>query len=108
MDNNHLGDLFSSPETGNPVPKRRVKEAPYPAPSPKQEQRPRGLKYMPSVKVREERESRDWIPGMLAFLIVSMIVFGIVWLGLWHIPGIAPWAFSSIDSNLFFSIKPPM
>lgn len=97
---NHLGDLRSSPETGNPVPKSGVKEAPYPVPSPKKEQRPRGLKYMPSVKVQGKRENRDWIPGMLAFLVVSMIVFGIVWLGLWHIPGIAPWSFPAIDRRV--------
>ena len=97
---NHLEDLVSSPETGNPVPKRGVKVAPCPVPSPKKEQRPRRLKYMPSVKVREEREGRDWIPGMIAFLVVSMIVFCIVWLGFWHVPGIAPWSFSAIDRRV--------
>ena len=96
----HMVDLNSrSSETsteGNSGPNPEVRSQAFlPLPA----KRPRRLKYRPSVKVPEEREGRDWSSGLLFFVVVSAVVSGALWFGLWHIPGLAPWPFPATDAK---------
>ena len=61
--------------------------------------RPKRLKYRPSVKALEEREGRNWSRGLLVFVVVSAVVSGALWFGLWHIPRLAPWPFPATDAK---------
>ena len=83
----HMVDLNSgSSETsaeGNSGPNPEVQSQAFlPLPA----KRPKRLKYRPSVKVPEEREGRDWSSGLLFFVVVSAVVSGALWFGIWHIP----------------------
>ena len=96
----HIVDLNSgSSETsaeGDPGPDPEVQpQAFLPLPA----KRPKRLKHRPSVKVPEEREGRDWSSGLLFFVVVSAVVSGALWFGLWHIPGLAPWPFPATDAK---------
>ena len=96
----HMVDLNSgSSETsteGNSGPNPEVRSQAFlPLPA----KRPKRLKYRPSVKVPEEREGRNWSSGLLFFVVVSAVVSGALWFGLWHIPGLAPWPFPATDAK---------
>jgi hypothetical protein len=100
MADEHLVDLI--PRKKNETTGQRTEKCDNPTPvsGQKKTRRSRRLKYQPSLKVRRERESRDWISGVLAFLLLGAGVTCGVWVGLWHVPGIAPWPFLAKDPRV--------
>ena len=65
-------------------------------PAPKRAKR---LRRRHSVKSPQERERRNLSRGLLVFVVVFAVVSGALWVGLWHIPGLAPWPFLATDAK---------
>ena len=96
----HMVDLksgssdVSSERDSKPKPVSNFQKVFLPAPK-----RAKRLKRRHSVKSSQEREGRHWSRGLLVFVVVFAVVSGALWVGLWHIPGLAPWPLLATDAK---------